>query len=75
MDTVITICVVGALYMLPTFVAHQRKHNLEGVRIVNILLGWSVIGWVIALVMACGNEPKPVAPPPLYNTETGERLR
>ncbi len=33
MDTVITICILGALYMLPTFVAHQRKHNLEGVRI------------------------------------------
>ncbi len=74
MDTVITICVLGALYMLPTFVAHQRKHNVNGVLIINILTGGTVIGWFAALVMACGAKHEPVAPPPLYNTETGERL-
>lgn len=39
------------LYALPTFIAWRRKHNsLGSVAIVNILTGWSLIGWVAALI-------------------------
>jgi ABC-type transport system involved in cytochrome c biogenesis permease component len=41
-------------YMLPWAVAATRgKSNSVAVGILNLFLGWTVIGWVIALVMAC----------------------
>lgn len=51
---IVSLALLAALYMLPTFIAYKRQHNVSGVAIVNVLLGWSIIGWVIALVMACG---------------------
>ena len=62
-----------ALYLLPTYEAWKRKHsNLTAIALVNIFLGWSVIGWVVAVVWAYKKpEPvavltaqSPVAPPP-----------
>ncbi|HEY2473254.1 MAG TPA: superinfection immunity protein [Candidatus Cybelea sp.] len=53
---------IGTLiYFLPTIlavVAHKR--NAATIAIVNILLGWSFIGWVVALVMAIVRETEPV---------------
>lgn len=41
------------LYFLPSFMAHQRKHlNREAIFVANLLLGWTVLGWVICLVWA-----------------------
>jgi fumarate reductase subunit D len=41
-------------YMLPWAIAATRgKSNHAAVAIVNFFLGWSLIGWVVALVMAC----------------------
>lgn len=48
---------VFALYMLPTIVAvlrHVRQKN--AICVLNILLGWLFIPWVIALVWASMNE-------------------
>jgi hypothetical protein len=46
--------VAVALYFVPTGVAMGRRvSNVGGVAIVNLLLGWSVVGWGAALVMAC----------------------
>jgi hypothetical protein len=43
-----------ALYLLPTIVAVARgKRNILGIVLVNLLLGWTLIGWIIALVWAC----------------------
>jgi|ERR1035437_4802634 hypothetical protein len=45
--------VIAALYFLPTIVATSRKvTNTGSVFVINLLLGWSVIGWVVALAMA-----------------------
>jgi hypothetical protein len=30
-----------------------RSHKPGGVFIVNLLLGWTLVGWYVALVMAC----------------------
>ena len=41
------------LYFLPAIVAELRGHrNMMAIWIINIFLGWTGIGWVIALVMA-----------------------
>lgn len=38
------------LYMLPTFIAGYRKHrNTAAVTVLNVLLGWTGLGWVAAL--------------------------
>ena len=41
------------LYMLPTIEAWLKKHrNLGALAALNVLLGWSVVGWVAAYVWA-----------------------
>jgi hypothetical protein len=50
---IIGVLVIAALYFLPTIVATSRKvTNTGSVFVINLLLGWSVIGWVVALAMA-----------------------
>ena len=52
--------IVAALtvgYMLPWAIAATRnRSNVAAVALVNLFLGWSLIGWVVALVMACGSD-------------------
>ncbi|WAP61813.1 superinfection immunity protein [Pseudomonas fortuita] len=44
---------VPLLYMLPTIEAKLRGHtNIASIALVNLFLGWSLIGWVVALVWA-----------------------
>jgi hypothetical protein len=54
-------------YFIPTVIALLRKHNPLGTFIVNFLTGWTMIGWVIALVMACGSGDRVVV---IHNTPT-----
>ena len=49
-----------ALYFLPTIIAQQKGHrSLGGIFALNLLLGWSLLGWIGALVWALSN-PQPV---------------
>ncbi|WP_419804777.1 superinfection immunity protein [Terriglobus sp.] len=49
-----------ALYFLPTIIAQQKRHrSLGGIFVLNLLLGWSLLGWIGALVWALSN-PAPV---------------
>lgn len=41
-------------YWTPTFVALIRGvRNTGSVIVVNLFLGWTVIGWIVALAMSC----------------------
>ena len=52
---VIFIAVGALLYFAPMVVAIRRKHpSMVGIAIVNMLFGWSLVGWVIALIWALG---------------------
>ena len=45
------------MYFLPAIIAMVRKKtNLPAILLVNLLLGWSVIGWIVALVWAVSTE-------------------
>lgn len=45
--------ILAAIYFIPTIVATSRKvTNAGSVFVINLLLGWSVIGWIVALAMA-----------------------
>ena len=46
------------LYFLPSIIAH-RKQAFLGIFLVNLLLGWTVIGWIVALIWACTAEERP----------------
>jgi hypothetical protein len=49
---ILTVLTLG--YMLPWAIAATRgKSNSWAVGLVNFLLGWTFIGWIVALVMAC----------------------
>jgi hypothetical protein len=49
---VFTVLTLG--YFLPWAVAATRgKSNSWAIGLVNFLLGWTLVGWVVALVMAC----------------------
>lgn len=53
--------VAPALYLLPTYEAWKNKHaNLTAIGLVNVFLGWSLVGWVLAVVWAY-KKPEPVA--------------
>ena len=50
-----------AVYMIPTWIAMFRGHrNHLAIFALNLLLGWSVLGWVAALVWALMADQRPV---------------
>jgi len=54
---------VPALYLLPTYEAWSRKQaNLQSIAALNLFLGWTVIGWVGALIWAF-KKPEPSVHP------------
>ncbi len=43
----------NAIYFLPTFTAIQNKKlNMKAIFTLNLLLGWSIVGWIVSLVWA-----------------------
>lgn len=64
METIVVL-VVAAFYFAPAAVAYSRKHKSAGaILVLNMLLGWTLLGWILAAVWAhTGNvaatEPTP----------------
>ncbi len=49
------------LYLLPTGIAHYRDCSAKGwITALNVLLGWTLFGWFIALGWAAGGKVRPV---------------
>lgn len=55
---VVVLIIVGiAFYFAPLIIAVARKKsNVVAIGALNVLLGWSLIGWVVALVWALSND-------------------
>ncbi len=50
------------LYFLPTIIALiKSKRDTVAILLLNLFLGWSVIGWIIALVWAAKHDVPAVA--------------
>jgi hypothetical protein len=49
----IMLAVMVAAYFLPGLIAYMRgHHNVVSIMLLNLFLGWTLIGWVAALVWA-----------------------
>ena len=54
---IILFITVLACYMIPTLIAMARKKkNAGAILALNFLLGWSILGWIAALVWALARE-------------------
>jgi RsiW-degrading membrane proteinase PrsW (M82 family) len=52
-----------ALYWLPTIVGSKRHvPNLVSIAVINCFLGWTLVGWAIALALAARDIPPNIAP-------------
>jgi len=51
---ILIVAVLGLLaYMTPTWVAAAREHHQTGaIFVTNLLLGWTLLGWIAALIWA-----------------------
>lgn len=54
----LTLLAITLLYFLPAIIAHSKR-EFAAIFIVNLLFGWTFIGWIIALIWACAAEPRP----------------
>ena len=55
------------IYFLPSLIAVARRtHNATGIFMLNLFLGWTGIGWIVALLMAIFSAPWYPYPPQLY---------
>lgn len=52
-ESVMLVTWLSLLYMLPTIIAAvQQRTNTGAIAALNVLLGWTFVGWVVALVWA-----------------------
>ena len=51
--------ILGLLYFAPTVAASKRDHDsIDGIVVLNLLLGWTIVGWVVAMSWACSRPRK-----------------
>ncbi len=53
----ITLLAMTALYFLPTLIASHRGHHVGGILVLNLLFGWTVVGWFLLLLWAISLRP------------------
>jgi Superinfection immunity protein len=50
----ILLVILGAIYFIPWLTALGRSHHqAPAIGMVNLLFGWTLLGWCVALCMAC----------------------
>ncbi|MGZ5859103.1 MAG: superinfection immunity protein [Burkholderiaceae bacterium] len=50
---IIVFSLILSIYFLPSFVAIGRAHHqTSAIVLLNLFLGWTLLGWVLALVWA-----------------------
>jgi len=48
------ILVLLGFYFLPLLIAVKRKHHQgTAILVLNLFFGWTILGWIVALVWAC----------------------
>jgi hypothetical protein len=52
-----TILVLTLAYFLPSILAHHKR-NAGAIFVLNLLTGWTVVGWIIAFIWALSDAPQ-----------------
>ncbi len=61
----VMVIITVAIYILPTMLAWKRQSSRRWrITLINLLLGWTVVGWIVAMVMTFAYEPPPQGAPP-----------
>jgi len=47
------------MYFLPTIIGRD-KSDAGLIFVVNLLFGWTVVGWIVAFIWACAADARPV---------------
>jgi hypothetical protein len=56
--TVIVVAIIY-FYFLPTITAGEKgKENTKAIFFLNLVLGWTVLGWIVAMVWAITNDTR-----------------
>jgi hypothetical protein len=55
----LALLILGAIYFLPTIIG-RGKRNAAAIFWLNLLAGWTVIGWIGALIWAVSKDAQPV---------------
>ena len=59
-DLIVMTLLIFVGYFLPTFIALIRRYNDSlGIMTLNILLGWTFVGWVVALIWSLKKPTRP----------------
>lgn len=54
---ILVLLFVLAVYLIPTIIAFSRGHASKwGIGVLNIVLGWSLVFWVVALIWSLSNK-------------------
>ena len=58
-STILLALTVLILYFIPSFIASNRNHkNIAAIFVLNLLLGWMLVGWIVALIWSCTDNVK-----------------
>ena len=59
------ILIVLAMYWLPSIIGYYRRTpDIVRVVVTNALLGWTVVGWLVAMVLAARTQAAALSKPP-----------
>ena len=50
---------LGLMYFLPSIIGRD-KSDAGLIFAVNLFLGWTVVGWIVAFIWACAADTRPV---------------
>lgn len=51
---IVILIVTAVVYVIPSIIATKRNHrNRMAITVLNIVAGWTLLGWVGSLVWAC----------------------
>jgi len=50
---------LALIYFLPAILGRNKRHA-GTIFLLNVFLGWTVVGWIVALVWACTPDALPV---------------
>ena len=70
----IVLLIIIGIYLIPTIIAICRRAYYSVAAItINILLGWTFLGWVIALILSLLNKPDKAPQQIVINQVVGDK--